>query len=243
MFYTYGQNNSGGSFVIDENVGQYVIVEADTVEQANDAAESRAGLYFDGCDQGVDCSCCGDRWYRQYYKDDGNKEPMIYGKTIEEFKEDPGMVLRSEMSIHVYYQDGRHEKIVFDAVEAIKKRESKKRKAARKLWGNFFGVHMGTRNKNPIRFYERKSEWSDESTFYDKTGNLSIEEGLNFTDYGLVSFTSERKADVIAFMEGAEEVLAVAIKAALDHPPQDGIKGNGIKAAAKLFANIKRKVK
>ena len=27
------------------------------------------GLYFDGVEQGMDCSCCGDRWYRAWEDD------------------------------------------------------------------------------------------------------------------------------------------------------------------------------
>ena len=34
-FYVYRQNNSGGYFVEDENVGIHVIIESDTEEQAN----------------------------------------------------------------------------------------------------------------------------------------------------------------------------------------------------------------
>ncbi len=61
MFYTFNQNNSGGSFHYDPNVGisHFVVIEADNAVEANARAES-IGLYFDGWG---DCSCCGDRWY------------------------------------------------------------------------------------------------------------------------------------------------------------------------------------
>jgi hypothetical protein len=64
MFYTYRQNNSGGSFRVDKNVGisVEVVIEARSHDEARDKAES-IGLYWDGCDSGLDCSCCGDRWY------------------------------------------------------------------------------------------------------------------------------------------------------------------------------------
>lgn len=78
MFFTYKQNNSGGSF---SGPCKYFIAEADNAEQANSIAEDN-GLYFDGCIDGLDCSCCGDRWYRAY---DGQDSPTIYGQSLESF--------------------------------------------------------------------------------------------------------------------------------------------------------------
>jgi len=209
MFYTYNQNNSGGFFHVDESVGQYVIIEADSSDQANDLAKSKAGIYFEGCDDGTDCSCCGDRWSRNY--SDGTEEPMIYSKTIDEFKDDPGMVLRPEMCIHIYYQDDRHEKIVFDAVKAIEEKNAEQRAAAKKLWGNSFSIVNGARNKNPVRFFETTHVWStdeDKSTFYDKSGNLSIKEGVVIEkDYGWISFASDNKEEVESFIAGADELM------------------------------------
>jgi hypothetical protein len=60
-FYCFRQNNSGGSFVYDRNLAQKVIIEAETADEANDLAKN-LGIYFDGCDRGWDCRCCGDRW-------------------------------------------------------------------------------------------------------------------------------------------------------------------------------------
>lgn len=61
-FYEYRQNNSGGSFYYDENVCVHVFVEAKNHGEANGRAEA-LGIYFNGCDSGQDCNCCGDRWY------------------------------------------------------------------------------------------------------------------------------------------------------------------------------------
>ncbi len=82
-FYSFDQNNSGGSFQISEKEGisEYVIVEALNAENANNKAEE-IGIYFNGCDDGIDCDCCGDRWYR-VYEDDGEKVPSVYGKPVE----------------------------------------------------------------------------------------------------------------------------------------------------------------
>lgn len=62
MLYEFRQNNSGGAFVINRNLDINLWIEADSPEDANKTAQS-IGVYFDGCEIGVDCSCCGDRWY------------------------------------------------------------------------------------------------------------------------------------------------------------------------------------
>lgn len=64
-FYQFRQNNSGGSFDYDDRSGLSVnvYIEAGTADEANSRAED-LGIYFDGVDNGSDCSCCGDRWYR-----------------------------------------------------------------------------------------------------------------------------------------------------------------------------------
>ena len=80
-FFTFTQNNSGG-----HNCGpaKFVIVVADNADQANDIAQDH-GIYFDGCGSGIDCPCCGDRWYRA--DDYGAKDPpMIYGTKPEDYK-------------------------------------------------------------------------------------------------------------------------------------------------------------
>jgi hypothetical protein len=62
-FYEITQNNSGGSWDIDENLCHRLFIEADSEDEALGKAEG-LGVYFDGCSDGTDCSCCGDRWSR-----------------------------------------------------------------------------------------------------------------------------------------------------------------------------------
>lgn len=90
-FYEFKQNNTGGSFVISEPEGLtvHVIIEADNADEANAIAEQK-GIYFDGCDSGNDCPCCGDRWYR-VCEGDGSVKPSVYGDALEENR-----------SIHLY---------------------------------------------------------------------------------------------------------------------------------------------
>ena len=96
--YRYYQNNSGGwcndmpsihpslGFVDEDGVNLYVY--ADTPEQADQAAEN-VGVYFDGISEGKDCSCCGDRWTRNYGELDAETiadlrpERLLYKKSYE----------------------------------------------------------------------------------------------------------------------------------------------------------------
>jgi hypothetical protein len=60
--YMYDQNNSGGSFDVDGNLSHRVVIEAESRREASRIAED-LGIYFNGCEEGMDCPCCGDRWY------------------------------------------------------------------------------------------------------------------------------------------------------------------------------------
>lgn len=84
-WFEFKQNNSGGSFDHDprKGIGFAVYVEADDAEHANYRAR-RIGLYFNGCESGIDCSCCGDRWSEAWRNEGSN--------TIEGYDWKEGMV-------------------------------------------------------------------------------------------------------------------------------------------------------
>ena len=100
-FFHFSQNNSGGSFDINETVAHHVIIEAHSATEANSIAVN-IGIYFNGCDTGADCSCCGDRWYETYGA--GNDTPLIYGKPPETHHE--MFAKEGQPLCHVYYLDG-----------------------------------------------------------------------------------------------------------------------------------------
>lgn len=81
MFFEYAQSNSGGSYMYNHKAGisEHVIVEADNAKDADRRAED-IGLYFNGCETGDDCECCGDRWYAQYTDENGTAVPMVHGE-------------------------------------------------------------------------------------------------------------------------------------------------------------------
>lgn len=76
-FYQFRQNNSGGSFDGFVNI----IIEASTPGEANEIAPEY-GIYFNGVSKGIDCDCCGDRWYR-VYDHDGTDVPCVYGEPVD----------------------------------------------------------------------------------------------------------------------------------------------------------------
>jgi hypothetical protein len=104
-FFLFSQNNSGGGFDFDEASGitHHVIIEATDIEDAVARAE-QIGLYFNGADDdGPDCPCCGDRWYRPW--GDGDNEPLIYGKPVAQATGFVWMEPGKEICVH--YLDGR----------------------------------------------------------------------------------------------------------------------------------------
>jgi hypothetical protein len=106
-FYQYRQNNSGGRFDIDEADGitVNVIIEADSAEDADSRAED-IGIYFDGCDGGRDCPCCGDRWYSTC-ESDAKAEPCVYSQPAAEATGWQWAPDGKETCVH--YKDGRKE--------------------------------------------------------------------------------------------------------------------------------------
>lgn len=77
-FYTFVQNNTGGSFKGFRNL----IIQAFSADEANMIA-TEYGVYFNGCATGEDCLCCGDRWY-PVTELDRDDVPSYCGEPIEE---------------------------------------------------------------------------------------------------------------------------------------------------------------
>ena len=105
MYYTFRQNNSGGIWDINEDVNVFVIIEANSVEDANYRAESD-GIYFDGCLNDIDCGCCGDRWSRteKYYS-----RSCIFDSLMDE-------VAGSKYGVILYLSIG---KLIFSNIDEI----------------------------------------------------------------------------------------------------------------------------
>jgi hypothetical protein len=76
LFFTYRQNNSGGSWEINDKVTLYVIIEAQTAEEADERAE-KIGIEFE-----TGCPTCGYGWSRADHWE-SEKQPMIYDQCVE----------------------------------------------------------------------------------------------------------------------------------------------------------------
>lgn len=106
-FFEFNQNNSGGSFTLDEDRGltHIVIVEANDARDANYRALS-IGIYFDGCVDDIDCACCGDRWSEAY--GEGDDVPSVYGQPAEKYAPALGYGWMPDgKEICVHFIDGR----------------------------------------------------------------------------------------------------------------------------------------
>jgi len=100
-FYEYSQNNSGGSFDIDDasGIGVRVWIEATDDCHADSRAES-IGIYFNGIDGGMDCECCGDRWSRAWSGNDYDKPT---------FDQKYGFMWHD--TIYIHYMNGTIERV------------------------------------------------------------------------------------------------------------------------------------
>ena len=105
-WFEYCQNNSGGYFDInpDRGIGPRVWIEAPDAAAADSIAGSK-GVYFDGCDDGLDCSCCGDRWYGAHGK--GERKPEI----------DKDYDFDWHDKVYLHHADGRIEAVMHPLVE------------------------------------------------------------------------------------------------------------------------------
>lgn len=123
-FFTFSQNNSGGVFTGD---AEYIIIEAESAEDANRRAEATGIIYFNGCDKDLDCPCCGDRWSEQWSDKDGDKVPSIYGTPVKDSVR--GMFRNNVL---IVYANGKQEMVNLKDKQPSKKKAVAKKKIAAK---------------------------------------------------------------------------------------------------------------
>lgn len=97
-WFHFDQNNSGGSFTLNDDVGEDVFIQAKDKQEATDRFDTLDN------DAGCWCECCGERW-----SGCGDQEdiPRLYGKSI--FDEYRPFSKNSYAVLH--YADGRKEKV------------------------------------------------------------------------------------------------------------------------------------
>lgn len=106
-FFHFSQNNSGGSFDLNEESGitHHVIIEAENSSKANQIMGELINDCWEGGDGGY-CSCCGERWHEQYSGDDGTDEPMVYNLKPEDHED---FFMEKGKSVCIHYADGKKE--------------------------------------------------------------------------------------------------------------------------------------
>lgn len=93
-WYTVRQNNSGGSFTVDNDVAHFVSVQAASDKEAeNKMNDITASSGYDWCE------CCGERWYVYFDESDGYEVPTYYGKPLSEHK---SSWCNDEIRLHYY---------------------------------------------------------------------------------------------------------------------------------------------
>lgn len=125
MFFDYRQNNSGGSFIVDEERGisVNVIIEASNAKDADEIARSK-GIYFNGVSDGFDCECCGDRWYpndNYLNTEEGDPVPSLYGTPLTERK---SYIRWAAPDTFIHYLDGRVEGFTVPTHEELAEKDT-----------------------------------------------------------------------------------------------------------------------
>lgn len=112
MFYSISQNNSGGSFIQDDNVDQIVIIEADTAKEAEEYLDDLVNMngYNDNS-----CPCCGDNFYVGFYEGDASDHPKTpYGEDLIVSKLEGFSAYYSRFAV-IHYKNGQKKR--YDRLE------------------------------------------------------------------------------------------------------------------------------
>lgn len=98
-FYTLIQNNVEGYLIQNEDVDEFVIIEAENTEEFYDIADRILEGYYDFC------PCCGSRWdYLEIEEEDGEDEPKIFGKPVEQYANSS---IYKNIKAIIYYLNGK----------------------------------------------------------------------------------------------------------------------------------------
>ena len=102
-WYLFYQNNSGGRFVVNDNVCHRLFIEAESNDDAINTAEG-IGCYWSGVALGIDCPCCGDRWSN--YDAQPIEIPKQYG-VVEEYAQHLADAYRTTTpDTRIFYANG-----------------------------------------------------------------------------------------------------------------------------------------
>jgi hypothetical protein len=107
-WYLFSQNNSGGGFIVNDDVAEEVLIQAESPENANEKAEE-IGIYFDGIEKDIDCECCGDRWSEATDYDKVNIDEYVKYWPMHYFRD----------NIYLYFSGGKVKKLAKTAISTL----------------------------------------------------------------------------------------------------------------------------
>ena len=115
LYYVMRQYPNRGEYEINANVASIVVIQTHDPLKANFIALSK-GIYFDGIEKGIDCSCCDDRWKPFTSRSRGHNMPMVEHVPLLTYLDDwiSSDMLQgcpSHTLAYIYYSDGEKEKI------------------------------------------------------------------------------------------------------------------------------------
>lgn len=85
-YYHYHQNNTGGTWLVNDKVSKHVIIEANNADHANMLAEHIGMDFHDFCE------CCGERWTKVQDYDAQDTPDMVYCRNTH-YGVEPGQPL------------------------------------------------------------------------------------------------------------------------------------------------------
>ena len=114
-FYEFSQNNTGGSFTVNDKLCHRLFIEAPSLNIACSIAEE-LGCYWEGVQGGIDCGCCGDRWSKPWsdepikipQKDKGFGELNSIEEYAQKLANEYGW---TEPDARIFYMDGKVKEI------------------------------------------------------------------------------------------------------------------------------------
>lgn len=116
LYYVMRQYPNRGDYDINANVASIVVIQTHDPLKANFIALSK-GIYFDGIEKGIDCSCCDDRWKPFHTNSKGHNMPMVEHTHLLTYLEEwvqGNDNLRNHPSrtlAYIYFSDGEKEAI------------------------------------------------------------------------------------------------------------------------------------
>lgn len=179
-WYHYRQNNSGGSHEYDASRGTSVnvYIEADSADEANERA-SEIGLYFDGVEGDMDCSCCGDRWYSasEYDGQDDDFEPPT---------EDEALLIdeNARFTPMKWAGEGNYETFVHPKGQTFYGAHAEVERIPRKLKG--YGLYFSAHEVGEVVGV------SEDGWTADGNGNYPAPKSRNFLERAVLDFGNAR---------------------------------------------------